>query len=509
MHQIKAEAFAHSQVMETLSYLTDRYGPRLTGSPQFQEAAEWTMERMKSYGLTSVHSEKWGPFGLGWSLQSFQLEMTAPRFSHLVAVPLAWSSSLPTTETADLLFAPFHANGYDIGKNKELFTKYADQWRGKLKGKIVLVSEGKAPKLTDRPLFRRYTDAELADLAKSPEPAVRRDTPVEKLDWPSDLDDQVRYFSSLSPKSQDAFIDQYLAFNDLQGDFFKREGVAMVLRADERAHNGLLFAEQAGSPKRQNAPTFVVTVEQYSRIVRLLEMKETVKIRAGLTASFSPDMVDGRNLVGEIPGSAKPDEVVMVGAHFDSWHSGTGATDNGAGSAVMMEVMRILAKLHPKMDRTVRIALWSGEEQGLFGSKAYVNEHFGDLRNPKPEAAKLDVYLNLDNGSGRIRGVYLEDNDAARPIFENLLAPFRDLGVSTVTLKHTGGTDHLSFDAVNLPGFQFIQDPLDYGTVTHHSDVDTFTHAVPEDLMQASAVIATLAYEFANQVQPIPRKFLP
>lgn len=220
--------------------------------------------------------------------------------------------------------------------------------------------------------------------------------------------------------------------------------------------------------------------------------------------------MDGLNIIGEIPGTKKPDEVVMIGAHFDSWHSGTGATDNGAGSAVMLEVMRILKTLNLPMDRTVRIGLWSGEEQGLFGSKAYVKQHFADPKTMqlKPEHAKLDAYLNLDNGSGKIRGVYLEGNDAARPLFEGMFQPFRDLGVTTLTLKHTGGTDHLSFDDVGLPGFQFIQDPLDYGTVAHHSDMDTYSHAVPEDLMQASAVIATLVYDIANHDEMFPRKAL-
>jgi Zn-dependent M28 family amino/carboxypeptidase len=234
-------------------------------------------------------------------------------------------------------------------------------------------------------------------------------------------------------------------------------------------------------------------------------------MRLDLEAKVSDQDVDGLNLIGEIPGQKKPDEIVMVGAHFDSWHTGTGATDNAAGSAVMMEVMRILKALDLKMDRTVRIGLWSGEEQGLYGSKAYVKAHFADPKTmqTKPEYAKFDAYLNLDNGSGKIRGIYLEGNDAARPLFDQLLHPFRDMGVTTTTLKHTGGTDHLSFDAVGLPGFQFIQDPLDYGTVTHHSDMDTYTHVIPEDLMQASAVIATLVYDIANRDQFVPRKLVP
>ena len=227
-----------------------------------------------------------------------------------------------------------------------------------------------------------------------------------------------------------------------------------------------------------------------------------------LHAQIADTDVDGVNILGEIPGRKRPDEVVMIGAHFDSWHSGTGATDNGAGSAVMMEVMRILKTLNLPLDRTVRIGLWSGEEQGLFGSRAYVKQHFADVKTGavKSEHAKLDAYLNLDNGSGKIRGIYLEGDDAVRPLFESWLAPFRDMDVTTVTLRHTGGTDHLSFDDAGLPGFQFIQDRLDYSTVTHHSDMDTYPHAIPEDLMQASAVIATLVYDIANRDEMLPRK---
>lgn len=508
IHRIKTEAFDHSQVMDTLSNLTDRYGPRLTGSPEFQEAADWTLGRLKSYGATNTHSEKWGPFGRSWSLESFTLDMTGPRYSHLVAVPLAWSSATSGVQTVDALFAPLQSQGYDVTKNKEYFEKYKAEWRGKLKGKIVLISEDKAPKPSESALFHRYTDAELSELAKAPQPAIVRDIPADQLKIPADPEEARKYFSSWSNATEDAFYDRYLAFLAEESQWFRAEGVAALIRTDARAHNGLLFAEAAGSPKSPNPASFVVTYEQYSRMVRLLEMKQPVTLRMGLQAKVSTADVDGLNLVAEIPGKTKPEEVVMIGAHFDSWHSGTGATDNGAGSAVMVEVMRILSKLDFKMERTVRIGLWSGEEQGLFGSKAYVQAHFGDPKTMHftPEHAKLDAYLNLDNGSGKIRGVYLEGNDAARPVFKTMLEPFADLGISTISLKHTGGTDHLSFDAVDLPGFQFIQDPLDYGTATHHSDLDTFSHAVPEDLMQASAVIASLVYDIANQPKPFPRK---
>ena len=296
--------------------------------------------------------------------------------------------------------------------------------------------------------------------------------------------------------------------------FFSDEGVSGVVLMNGRAHNGLLFAESAGAHDVKGGdapPTFLVTEEQYSRMTRLLKMKQQVTLRMDLEAKVGDHDVDGLNLIGEIPGQKKPDEVVMIGAHFDSWHSGTGATDNGAGSAVMIEVMRILKKLNLPMDRTVRIGLWSGEEQGLYGSKAYVKEHFGDPKTIqlKPDHAKFDAYLNLDNGSGKIRGVYLQGNDAARLVFEKMLAPFNDMGARTLTLKNTGGTDHLSFDAIGLPGFQFIQDPLDYGSRTHHSELDVYDHAQPQDLQQAAAIVAAFVYNAATRNEMLPRKPLP
>jgi hypothetical protein len=514
LHKIKTEAFDHSKVMEQLAFLTDLYGPRLTASPEFQQAADWAMSRLKEYGLSNVHGEKWGPFGRSWSLQDYTLEMTAPRYSHLVGAPLAWSAPTGGPLTGDVIFAPIipAGNRFDLKAAKEALQKYEAEWKGKLKGKIVLVSEATTPKPTTNPLFRRYTDAELAEIAKAPEPAEKLNiTSIDELKVPRAEEDARKYFQSLPTALVDQFYDAREGLRAEEGKFFHDEGVLGLIRADARAHNGLLFAEAAGSHESKDvlAPaTFVVTEEQYSRMVRLLEKKHPVSVKLDLEAKVSDHDVDGLNLIGEIPGQKKLDEIVMVGAHFDSWHTGTGATDNAAGSAVMMEVMRILKALDLKMDRTVRIGLWSGEEQGLYGSKAYVKAHFADPKTmqTKPEYAKFDAYLNLDNGSGKIRGIYLEGNDAARPLFDTLLRPFHDMGVTTTTLKHTGGTDHLSFDAVGLPGFQFIQDPLDYGTVTHHSDMDTYTHVVPEDLMQASAVIATLVYDIANRDEFVPRK---
>ncbi len=514
--KIKIETFDHSQVMDTLENLTDLYGPRLTASPEFQQAAEWAMGRLKEYGVTNVHGEPWGPFGRSWSLQHYELEMTTPRYSHLVAAPLAWSAPTKGVKTGDVIFAPIiaPANRFDMKKVEQAFQDYQTRWKGKLKGKIVLVSEAKTPKPSTEPLFKRYTDADLTKIAEAPEPAMKRNVTLDEVQFPSDQEEAYKMFASLPRSVMDELMDRYFAQIDKEARFFREEGVTGVIRADSRAHNGLIFAEEAGAYDTKGGeppPTFIVTEEQYSRITRLLDKKQPVSLRMDLEAKVGDHDVDGLDLIGEIPGQKKPDQIVMIGAHFDSWHTGTGATDNGAGSAVMIEVMRILKALNLPMDRTVRIGLWSGEEEGLYGSKAYVKAHFGDPKTMelKPEQANLDAYLNLDNGSGKIRGVYLQGNDAARPLFEKMLTPFHDMGARTVTLKNTGGTDHLSFDAVGLPGFQFIQDPLDYGTVTHHSDMDTYTHAIPEDLMQASAIIATMVYEIANSPEMFPRKPLP
>jgi Zn-dependent M28 family amino/carboxypeptidase len=288
-----------------------------------------------------------------------------------------------------------------------------------------------------------------------------------------------------------------------------------VLRIDEygRGTGGLLFAEKAGSfaPHGPVAPpTVVVAPEQYNRLWRLTEKKVPVELTLELQVSFIDSPLIA-NVIGEIPGTTKKDQVVMLGAHLDSWHAGTGATDNAAGCAVMLEAMRILKALELPMARTVRVALWSGEEEGLWGSRAYVREHFGDSETMalKPEHGTLAVYLNVDNGSGKIRGVHLQNNDMARPIFESWLAPFKDLGADTITIRNTGGTDHLSFDAVGLPGFQFIQDPLDYGSRTHHSELDVYDHVIPGDLMQAAAIVASCAYDAATRAEMMPRKPLP
>ncbi len=513
--RIKTEAFDNSRVMDTLGYLTDIYGPRLTASPGFREAADWAVKRLQSDGVEDARLEKWGPFGRSWSLKHDSLEMLEPRYSVLDAAPLAWSEPTNGPVTAELLLTPFGGarRTADPKQLQQDLNQYMSEWKGKLRGKVILISRAAEIRPESRPLFSRYTDQQLAELAKAPSPTAKLQD-LRDLKFPDDPAEAGRFLQSLPAPVREQFNKQRQQILVDRVKFWRDEGVAAVLQTSDNSRDGLVFAQAAGSYEAKNPlapPTFVVNREQYNRMARILEKKMPVKVRLNLEAGHSAGDVEAYNVVGELPGGAKRDELVMVGAHLDSWHSGTGATDNAAGSAVMIEVMRILKTLNLKLDRTVRIALWSGEEEGLLGSKAYVKEHFGDPATMKvtPAHARLSGYFNLDNGSGKIRGVYLQGNDAMRPIFEQWLAPFRDQGVTTVSIRNTGGTDHLSFDDVGLPGFQFIQDPLEYETVTHHSNMDTLDHVQAADLMQAAAVIATVVYEAANRPEMLPRKALP
>ena len=513
--RIKSEAFARSQVMDHLHQLTDVHGPRLTGSAQFEEAAKWTTGRLAQFGLSNIHVERW-PFGRRWQVDQSSLELLAPHYMRLTAVPLAWSDSTAGAVTGEPLLAPFELS-FMRGPQRlsEDFDAYRRKWSGKLRGRIVLFTPAQQTAPREDALFKRRTDADLAKLAIAPEPAAKlRATRLEDIEWPQSEPALVALFSVMPSGLFDQLIERLDLLQAERSRFLRDEGVAAVLQADARAREGLLAGEAAGSYHARDPlapPTLVVTAEHYNRLVRLVEGKTAPRVRVDVKTTASTADVEGSNVIAEIPGAAKADEVVMIGAHFDSWHSGTGATDNGAGSAVMIEVMRVLKTLNLRLDRTVRLALWGGEEQGLLGSREYVKAHFADPMTLalKPEHAKLSGYFNLDNGSGRIRGVYLQEHEAMRPLFEQWLSPFRDLGVTTISIQNTGGTDHLSFARVGLPGFQFIQDQLAYGTVTHHTSADTLDHAIPADLMQACAVIATVVYQAANRPGLLPRRELP
>src|SRR5258706_8350527 len=361
VQRIKTEAFDHSQVMDTLSLLSDRYGPRLTGSAEAQEAADWTVERLKSYGLHNVHLEPWGPFGRSWELQEYSVEMIEPRYSHLRATPLAWTRSTSGTVMGDPVLAPI-AGSYSPKKAQEDLDKFTATYRGKLQGKVVLLSDpDPVPPATD-PLFKRDSDADLAEKAKAPTPAEKPQIDMKNLQVPDDPQKRRQFFSSLTEEQIDQIFDAIRDARSKLNEFLIQEGAVAAFISDARAKGGLTFAEQAVSHQTKYPlalPLFSVTREQYNRIARLLAKNQPVKLRINLKTTATEKDVDSFNIIGEIPGGAKKHEVIMIGAHFDSWHAATGATDNGAGSAVMIQVMRILHALNLKMDRTDRVVLWT------------------------------------------------------------------------------------------------------------------------------------------------------
>lgn len=485
VNRIKSEAFENSKVMDHLFWLTDVHGPRLTGSANFQAAADWAVKRFTEYGLVAKE-EKWGPFGQGWTSRRFEAALIEPQYQPLIGVPLAWTGSTNGLVTAEPVLATIESDA-DF-----------DKYKGKLKGKAVMLMKPKPLEVVTSAPGRRYTDADLADMFAAPDPGRAR--------GPNGQPE--------TPEEARQRRDKERAFRDKLARFLKDEGAVVALSYGYRGDGGTVFAMAGGSedPKRPvPIASAALTPEHYNRIARLLEHNVAVKLQFNIENEFVAGNNDSLNVVAEIPGGPRRDEIVMLGAHLDSWHGGTGATDNAAGSAVVMEAGRILQTLDLKMDRTVRLALWGGEEEGLLGSKAYVKEHFADRETMKlaPEHAKLAAYFNYDNGTGKIRGIYLQSNDMVRPIFEAWMAPFKDMGMTTASIRNTGGTDHLSFDAVGLPGFQFIQDPVEYNTRTHHSNMDVYDHVQAGDLMQASAIMASFVYNAATRDEMLPRKPLP
>src|SRR4051794_32438998 len=494
LNRIKTEAFSKSKAMDTMFYLTDVYGPRPTNSPNFKAAGDWAVGRLKEYGLTNVREEKWGPFGRGWQCKYYEGHMVEPQFSSLMGIPLAWTTGTSGSVTGEPVLAVIRTES-DI-----------DKYKGKLRGKIVMMAEPREMLFPVTAEGHRFTDAELAATAEAPDPGR-----TGFFDAPN----PIARPRSGAPATPVLTREQRQQLQDKTVSFMKEEGVLLTITESPNGSGGTIFAAAGGSydPKHPVAvPGIALMPEQYNRIARLLDHKVPVKLEFNIQNDISEDSPESFNIVGEIPGTGKhKDELVMLGAHFDSWHGGTGATDNASGSVVMMEAVRILKTLNLPIDRSVRIALWSGEEEGLLGSRAYVNEHFGkrDTMKLTSEHAKLSGYFNFDNGTGKIRGVYLQGNDMMRPIFEAWFAPFEDLGAGTISIRNTGGTDHLSYDAVGLPGFQFIQDPMDYETRTHHSNMDVYDRIQAGDLMQASAIVAFFVYNTATRPEMLPRKPLP
>ena len=484
LHKIKTEEFEHSKVMDILYNLTDRYGPRLTNSPQFRAAGDWAVKQLEEWGLSKARLEKWGPFGNGWECDYFSANMTEPAYQPLIGMPVAWTKGTEGVATGAAMLAPI-AVAADL-----------DKYHGKLEGKIVLASAPRELEFPTTPLGRRYTAEELNDLALDviPQAGGRGG----------------RGGRGGIPGQPNMTFQEMRAFRERLQAFWREEKPAVIVQISQ-GESGTIFGGGADREHTDNPPQVMLAAEHYNRIARLVQHDVPVQRSFEIRNRFFTDNPDSFNVVAEIPGVSKADELVMVGGHFDSWHYGTGATDNGAGAALAMEVMRILKTLGLKMDRTVRMALWGGEEEGLLGSAAYVKEHFADptVMKPSAEHEKLSGYFNIDNGTGRIRGIYLQGNEMARPIFEGWFAALKDLTPGVVTIRNTGGTDHQSFDAVGLPGFQFIQDPMDYGTRTHHSNMDVYDRIQREDMEQMAVIEAEFVYNTAMRADKLPRKELP
>ena len=569
--KIKAEGTLRSKVMDTASYLTDVHGPRLTGSPEIKAASEWAKKQLSEWGLENAHLEPWGPFGRGWSLEGFTANMTEPQFTPLIAYPKAWSPSTPDVLRGTPIFI-------EAAKESDL-----EQYKGKLKGAIVLIAPPREVKAHFDPQGTRQTDEKLLQMANADSASERRrprtpeqpqpSTPGQPAQTPPD---------QAQPATPNQPSPEQLANFRLQSKKWElcySEGAGVVLEPG-RGDGGTLFVQSVTMPPSPSSaaatppqfgrsgprpwakdapaiiPQAVLAAEHYNRLVRMIKKGATAQLEVAIKTRYHEDDLMSANVVAEIPGTDLKDEIVMLGGHFDAWHAGTGATDNAAGSAVCMEAVRILKAIDAKPRRTIRIALWTGEEEGLLGSKAYVTDHFGKrLDTPrssqprpaaggadgattsgagqpgggrgassgdggstfqqsqqpgkfelKPNHEKFAAYFNLDNGTGKIRGVHLQGNEAVRPIFRAWLAPFKDRGASTLTVTNTGGTDHQSFDAVGLPGFQFIQDEIEYESRTHHSNMDVYDRLQEDDLKQASMIMATFVYHAAMRDEKLPRK---
>ncbi|MEP7372975.1 MAG: M20/M25/M40 family metallo-hydrolase [Chitinophagaceae bacterium] len=491
INKIKEEGSKNSKVMDIAFQLTDANGPRLAGSPGFMKAANWAKSELSEWGLENAALEPWGDFGRGWELEKSYVAMTAPYYKPLIAYPKTWTKGTKGLKSAEVLLI-------EAKDSVEL-----EKYRGTLKNKVIILYRNDTLKQTFTADAKRYTDEELEKMAaaKPQEPRQQNqagDTAMQR---------RMREFQRTQGPGSVA--------NKLK-DLANAEGAVAVLSMSTRGHDGTLFVQGGGAYAPGSPDNFLdimMTAEDYNAICRLIKAGIPVKMDVDVKTAFNDKDTKGYNVVAEIKGSdpSLKDELVMLGGHLDSWQAATGATDNAAGCAVMMEVVRILKTLRVQPRRTIRIALWGGEEQGLLGSKGYVKNHFADpaTMELKPEHAKFSSYFNIDNGTGKVRGIYLQGNEKVKDIFTQWLAPFNDMGAKTLTISNTGGTDHGSFDAVGLPGFQFIQDPIEYDTRTHHTNMDSYSHLIAADMQQISVIVASFVYNAAMRDEKLPRKELP
>ena len=478
IYNIKKEGLQNSKVMDIAFHLTDVSGPRLTGSTGLKNASEWARDEMTGWGLANANLEKWGEFGKGWEANRVYVAMTAPYYQPLIGMAKAWTPGTNGEVKAEVVMM-------EASSEEEL-----ESYKGNLLGKIVLITSITNIDNSWEANARRYTEEEMEERGKQQLSSSSRYTPERIAEYRARR-----------------------AFNQKLSKFVKEEG-AIAIISGRRGKEGMFFTSNGASYARDGPevlPEIEMAPEHAARMARLIEKDIPVAIEMDIKTTFMTEDLGGYNVIAEIPGTDKTlkSEVVMLGGHLDSWHAGTGATDNAAGCAVMMEAVRILKTLNISPKRTIRIALWTGEEQGIHGSRNYVKNHFGNAQEMKlkPEHSKFSSYFNIDNGTGKIRGIYLHGNEAARPIFDAWFEPFNDMiDNTTITIRNTGGTDHLAFDGVGLPGFQFIQDPIAYSTITHHTNMDTYERLEEGDLKQMAVIVASFVYHAAMRNDKMPRK---
>ncbi|WP_422361044.1 M20/M25/M40 family metallo-hydrolase [Reichenbachiella sp.] len=487
--KINTQGFQKSQVMSLIADLSDVYGPRLTGTDQYFMAAEWVKQTMENWGMDKAYFENYCQDCMGWEVKSFNVEMVAPAYMKIQAYPYAWTESSNGVREGELVWIE---PSPDLDKVKE-------QWAGKLKGKTVLIGSAPNQNMLFDALSTRLTEEEIEEAEKSIHPA-----PVNPL-GPSA--GNVNLIEDL-----EIIFERFMRKDDAFFAFLKAEGALGILGTTP-FFPGIIhpsgtynFRESDEKP----LPYFAISPENFGKLSRLTKREVTPKIKFHLDSELYLKPENNVNVFAEIAGSDPKlkDEVVMIGAHFDSWHPASGATDNGAGSAVMMEAMRIIKASGLKPKRTIRMALWGGEEQGYVGSLAYAEQHFGKVKETtrKKEVEKISAYLNMDNGAGQMRGLYLQGNEAVKPVFEEMLAPYEYLDVNHLTIQNTNMTDHDVFDYYNIPGFQIIQDRLNYSTVTHHTNLDALEYVPERDMMINATVIAALVYQIAEREGMMPKK---
>lgn len=482
--KIKQEGLENSKVMDIAFQLTDVAGPRLTNSPGYFRAANWAKNELTKWGLSNAALEPWGEFGKSWELRKSYVAMTEPYYRPLIAFPKTWTKGTNGLKEASVLLVTA-ADSLAL-----------QAYRGQLKNKVILLYRTDTLKQSFKPDASRRTDEELEKMAAALPPP------------PVDTAEQRRRRQA-RPGNTGAFqVAAQLRKMALA------EGAMAILSMSPRGHDGTLFVQGGGAyggSDAENALDIMIAMEDYMSLVRLTKGGYPVKLAVDVQTGFNSKDLKGYNVIAEIKGTDLSNEIVMLGGHLDSWQGSTGATDNASGCAVMMEALRIIKETGLTPRRTIRIALWSGEEQGLLGSRNYVKNHFGDpaTMQLKPAHSTVSAYFNLDNGTGKIRGVYLQGNEKIKPVFQAWLEPFHELGAKTLTISNTGGTDHLAFDAVGIPGFQFIQDEIEYGTRTHHTNMDSYDHLVADDLTQAATVVAAFVYNAATRDEKLPRKELP